>query len=389
MKTRPRDQAAAVLRVLRALPAVFLVGPRQSGKSTLVKTLLPDWTRLDLERPADLQSLSADIEGFFHSNPRRVVIDEAQALPELFPALRYVIDQRPGYGRFVLTGSASPSLIRGISESLAGRVAFVELAPFSARELGPRRGADRWFWGGYPPVHARRAAEARSHWLDGYVTTFLERDLPSFGFRLPVVRLRALLAMLTHVHGSLLNLSDLARSLAVSVPTVGAHLDVLEGAFLVRRLHPYFANVQKRLTKSPKVYIRDTGLLHFLAGLRRPIELEAWPRRGHSFEGLVIEELIGLAAHRTLRPQFWFWGTQAGGEVDLLIEAGRKLIPIEIKLGSAVDLRSLKGLRQCMQDLGLKNGYVVCTARERRRLGHGIEIVPWPEVVARRESFGL
>jgi hypothetical protein len=188
--------------------------------------------------------------------------------------------------------------------------------------------------------------------------------------------------MLTHVHGQLLNVADLARSLAVSAHTVAGDLDLLESTFMVRRLQPYFANVQKRLTKSPKLYIRDTGLLHFLAGLRQPGDLLTWPRRGHSFEGHVIEELAAWAQRRFVRPGLYVWRTQAGAEVDLLIVDGRRILPVEIKLGVTVDARSLSGLRQCMADLSLKRGYVIYTGSEPRMLGGGIELIPWDLVRA-------
>jgi len=194
--------------------------------------------------------------------------------------------------------------------------------------------------------------------------------------------------MLTHVHGSLLNVSDLARSLAVSSQTVSKDLDVLEGSFMIRRLHPFHANVQKRLTKSPKLYLRDTGLLHFLAGMRSPRDLETWPRRGSSFEGLVIEELMALAGHQLVRPEFFFWRTQAGAEVDLLIVSGRRILPVEIKLGTVVGPREVSGLRQCMKDLGLKRGIVISRTPERRRLSPSIEIIPWAEVASRSFDLG-
>jgi predicted AAA+ superfamily ATPase len=363
---------------------VLVYGPRQSGKSTLARAECPGFRHLDLERPADIGLLQADLEGFLRANPRGLAIDEAQRMPALFPALRHAIDAGRGSGRFVLTGSASPQLIRGVTESLAGRVAFVELTPFRLGELDPERRAACWFWGGFPPVHARRTTRARLDWLDAYVASYLERDLPSYGVRLPPVRLRTLWTMLTHIHGNLLNVSDLARSLSVSSHTVDGDLDVLEQTFMVRRLRPFHANVQKRLTKGPKLYLRDTGLLHFLAGLRDPRELATWPRCGASFEGMVIEELVAWTQDRLARPEAFFWRTQTGVEVDLLLVHGRRVVPIEIKLGAAVGPRDVAGLRQCMSDLGLRRGFVVYGGDEPRRMGGGIELLPW-SAVARGE----
>ncbi len=383
MRYISRYQVDRLRQLLRDFPAVLLLGPRQCGKSTLVRHALPDWTYLDLERPSDVALLEADLEGFLDEHSSKVILDEAQRLPEVFPVLRHMIDRSARKGRFVLLGSASPELMRSVSETLAGRIALLELTPFTSMELTKtRHAADRWFWGGYPPIHALRNARARQEWFGAYVSTFLERDLPALGLGLPQRRLRRLWTMLTHVHGNLLNVSDLARSLTVTSPTVSHDLDVLEGAYMIRRLQPYFANVQKRLTKSPKLYVRDSGLLHFLAGLRRPDELKTWPKRGASFEGLVIEEIISLATRSLVRPEFYFWRTQAGAEVDLLVVDGRRVLAIEIKLSTTVNQYDVAGLQSCMKDLGLRRGIVISMSQERRRLSSAIEIVPWGEVAS-------
>lgn len=378
MKTAPREARQRLASYLRTFPVVLVVGPRQCGKTTFVRHALPSFRHVDLEQPADLALISDDLGGYLERHPRALAIDEAQRLPALFTALRPAVDAERGKGRFVLTGSASPELMRGVSETLAGRVGILELSPLSAHELSRHpQSAARAFWGGFPPVLALRTAIARRDWLESYVRTFLERDLPALGLRLPPTRLRTLWTMLTHVHGNLLNVSDLARSLGVSAPTVQANLDVLEQTFMIRRLPPYFANIQKRLTKSPKIYVRDTGLLHHLAGLRSPEELPTWHKRGASFEGLVIEELVTRARLADATTHACFWGTQAGGEVDLLLIRGRKITPIEIKSATSVDPRELRSLSTCLADLRIARGYVIYQGTERLDLGRGITALPW------------
>ena len=368
---------------LKSHPAVLILGPRQCGKTTFACAARPHWTRLDLERPADLDAVARDPESYFAEVLRHVVVDEAQRAPELFSFLRHWIDKDRRNGSFLLLGSASPALVRGVSESLAGRVGHLELTPFRADELDDAQArADRWFFGGYPPVLLEPDPAARIRWLESYIKSLLETDLPALGLRLPALALRTLWTMLTHVHGGLLNAAELGRALDVSSPTVARYLDALEGTFMIRRLRPHFANVSKRLVKSPKVYVRDTGLLHRLAGLDSPAALATWPKRGASFEGMVIEELIARAADRIVRPYYAFWRTATGDEIDLLIGTESKLFPIEIKVGVNVDARDLAGMRRGMADLGLSRGWVIVGGGERRPLGGGIEAVPWTDVVS-------
>ncbi|MBI5594799.1 MAG: ATP-binding protein [Elusimicrobia bacterium] len=375
----PRGALASLRLHLRAFPVVLVAGPRQAGKTTLVRSALPGWKHLDLENPADFSLLSSDPQGFFAANPGRVSIDEVQRMPELFPVLRSAIDRRRRPGSFVLTGSAAPGLLRQGGETLAGRIGLLELTPFGSAELAarPKWLAQRWFWGGFPPLYALRGPAEKTLWLEQFIATFLERDIPGLGISVPAARLRRLWTMLSHVHGGLLNASDICRSLDIGATALNHHLDILEGAFMIRRLQPYHANVAKRLVKSPKLYIRDTGLLHHLAGLRSPQDLETWPGRGNSWEGFVVEELIRRARERWPSPRFWFWRTQAGAETDLLIEVGRTLIPIEIKASASPAPKSLLGVRQCVKDLSLKHGFVVYRGDRTLSVAPDVTAIPW------------
>lgn len=374
-----RDARSRLASLLGTFPVVLVLGPRQCGKTTLARSSLPGWRYLDLERPRERAALESDPEDFFARYPHSVVLDEAQRLPWLMPLLRGVVDRERRPGRFVLTGSAHPSLLTAAGETLAGRIGILELTPFGVSELAskPRWAAQRWFWGGYPPLFGLARNEQKQEWLDSYAATFLERDLPALGIRVPAARVRRLWTMLAHCHGGLLNTAELARSLDLHHHVVTHYLDLLEGAFAIRRLQPYFANVKKRLTKSPKVYLRDTGLLHYLAGLRRPEDLETWPGRGASWEGFLVEELARRAQLRFPGSRVWFWRTQAGAEVDLIIENGRRRVAVEIKAGARPEGPRLAGLRQCMADLGLKRGFVLYRGEETLPLGRGIDLLPW------------
>ena len=388
MQYIPRAIGSRLRAYLQTFPVVMVWGPRQCGKSTFVLNELSGYTHYDLERPADFNLITSDPELFFTEHPHRVCIDEAQRYPELFPVLRHIVDRQRRNGRFVLLGSSGPLLLRTVSETLAGRIGILELTPFIGSELAGRfPWQQRWMWGGLPPLYELQTDEQRVTWLESYLQTVLQRDLPLLGVRVPPARLSRFWTMLSWVHGQLLNSSSLARSMELSTSAITNYLDILEGALLVRRLPPYFANVGKRLVRRPKLYVRDTGMLHRLAGLNDPSALELWPGRGGSFESLVVEELITQAANRLTAPRFYFYRTQAGAEVDLLIQDGPSLLPIEIKLGIDVGPRDTVGLRNCMSDLGLRRGFIVTRAAEARSLGHGITTLPWQQVAAGTAPF--
>ena len=324
---------------------------------------LPDFEHYDLERPADFSLLSSD--------------------PELFPVLRHVVDKDRWSGRFVLLGSSGPLLLRNVSETLAGRIGILELRPFSMAELAGRFDwRTRWWRGGLPPLYDLAGGAQQMVWLDSYIQAVLERDLPLPGVRVPSVRLHRFWSMLTAVHGQLLNVSMLSRSLEVSATAVANCLDILEGALLIRRLQPFHANIRKRLVKSPKLYIRDSGILHRLAGLTDEASLEIWAHRGASFEALVVEELIAAATNQLPGPEFYFYRTQAGAEVDLIIRDGLRMCRWRSSSASEIRHYDTAGLRRCMEDLGMERGFVVTRAEETRSLGRGAYSLPLEQLAA-------
>lgn len=386
-----RQYAGALRGLLRRWPAVTVLGPRQCGKTTFIRRALPAWTYVDLERPSDAAPLAADPEARLEQLGDRIIFDEAQRAPELFSVLRSAIDRRRSRrGRFVLLGSASPQLVRGISESLAGRTAFLDLPTFRWDEVrGARRKeslSDLWFRGGFPAAFLARSDQARREWLDAYTRAFIERDLPALGVDVSSAQMRKLWTMLAHSNGALWNASQIAASLGVSYHTVNRYVDILEQTFLIRKLPPFFANIKKRLVKSPKVYFRDTGLLHAFLGIDSRSALHGHPARGLSWEGFIIDQLI--SAFQRARPacQPYFWRTARGHEVDLLIDDGKRPVPFEIKLRSAPTLEDARGLLTCMQDLGLSRGYVVHPGREQYSLGHHVTALPAESLLSQPED---
>jgi predicted AAA+ superfamily ATPase len=358
-----RRAAAARLQTLAAqFPAVLILGPRQVGKTTLARATFHGVPYVDLEDPR--------VRALFHDDPTfqlesrarpSVILDEAQSVPELFAALRGLIDaKRRETGRFILLGSAQPSLVRSVSESLAGRVGLLDLDPLTAAEVATGRErrpwADLWLRGGFPdPL---RTGQFRD-WWEAYLRTYVERDLPALGLAADPILMRRLLTMLAHQQGGILNTAALANALGVSNTPIRRYLDILERTYLLRRLPPYFRNVGKRLVKSPKAYLRDTGLVHHLLNITTHEELDSHPVRGASWETFVLEDL--LRRERLAHPssQIFYWRTAAGAEIDLVIERGSQRFAIEIKSGRGDKPRAIRLLEAASEDVGAKTATLI------------------------------
>ena len=374
--------------LLGLFPCVALLGVRQCGKTTLLRELPPDWRRFDMEKLADHEAIARDPDLFLRLNPSHVAIDESQLLPSLFPALRVAIDSdRESRGRFVITGSSSPELLAAIAESLAGRVAIIDMGPFSlaeAYELPPspvlamlagRAAAndlanvparlslgqvtDYWLHGGYPEPWIKNSQRFRKLWLQNYLQTYLDRDLPRLFPGLDRQKFRLFVQMLAQLSGSIINYSDVARALGVSQPTARDYFHIAHGSFDWRHLPAYEKNAAKRVVKHPKGYLRDSGLLHFLLHLQDRDDLMAHPRMGASWEGMVIENLVrGLAAAGVDFNAFHY-RSGGGAEIDLVLEGEFGLLPVEIKHTQHVDARSLRALRDFVAERGCRYGIVI------------------------------
>jgi uncharacterized protein len=357
-----RRIATDIQRQMKIFPAVVILGPRQVGKTTLAKKLAgfvkKETHYLDLERKSHFDLLERDPEGYLMAYSKScVIIDEVQRLPELFPLLRSLIDEKRTNGRFIITGSASPELLKGASESLAGRVSYNQLHPVALHELPDNITMEQlWLRGGFPQHLTMRSAALRDDWMDSFITTYIERDLPFlFDVRFSSITMRKLWQMLAHMQGNILNAESLGRSLDITGTTLKRYLDYLEGAFLITRLPAFFINARKRLVKSPKVYLNDSGILHFLLSISTKKDLLNHPVLGASWEGFVVSQ-INYARHK--RTDLHYYRTQAGAECDLVLARGHNVLAtVEIKYSSSPS--PAKGLHQSIADLKSKNNFII------------------------------
>ena len=367
---------ARTTALLRQNPVVALLGPRQSGKTTLAGQIMTvqKGQRFDLDDPRDVQRMAEPMTAL-EGLRGLVVIDEIQRQPNLFPVLRVLADRRPVRARFLVLGSASPELLRQGSETLAGRIRFIELSGFSLGEVGPAQLRRLWTRGGFPRSYLARSEVDSFGWREDFIQTFLERDINQLGVGVrSSVQLRRLWSMLAHRHGQLWNGAELASALGEAYPTVKRHLDVLTGALMVRQLPPWLPNMEKRLVKAPKVFLRDSGLLHGLLGVRTTSELEGHPKLGASWEGFVLEEVIRRTGDRDV----YFWATHAGAELDILVQRGRGPVGIEVKWRDAPTMT--KSIHIALTDLGLRRLFVVYPGPRRYTLQKNVEVIPAAEL---------
>ena len=365
-----------VQRALKRSRVVALLGPRQSGKTTLARQLVAtdSLNYFDLEDP---QSLARLTEPDTALRPLRglIVMDEIQRRPDLFPLLRVLADRKPLPARFLILGSVAPELLKQSSETLAGRLETIPLEGFRLADLGAKMQTRHWLRGGFPLSFTTRTETDSVAWRKQFLQTFLERDLPQLGVTIPAVALRRFWNMLAHYHGQIWNAAELARALAVNESTVRRYLDLLTGVFMVRQLPPWFENLGKRQVKSPKIYLRDTGLLHSLLGITNQRDLEHHPKVGASWEGYAVEEIL-----KALKPdEAYFWATHNGAELDLLLFKDGRRIGVECKRTDAPTLTP--SMRTALADLKLDELIVVYPGEKRYRLTQQVEVVPLAQLV--------
>lgn len=365
------EVVSSVLKGLENAPGVALLGPRQCGKTTLAREVAQQRGAkiFDLEDPADAAALENPMLAL-QSLRGLVVLDEVQRKPELFPILRVLMDRTDGPAKFLLLGSASPFLVRGVTESLAGRILFIDLQGFSLNEAGVAHQATLWQRGGFPRSFLSENEAASYDWRRDFIRTFVEKDFAALGLGATPSSLGRLWQMVAHYHGQALNSSEMGRSLGESYKTIQRHLEMLEGAFMIRLLRPWFENMGKRLVRSPKVYVRDSGLLHALLGIGDQDALLGNPKLGASWEGFAVEQIL----MKFPRSDAWYWGTQGGAELDLLLMHGGRRWGFEFKCTDAPT--SSKSMHSAIESLGLEHLWVVYPGERGYPLADRITVMP-------------
>ena len=361
--------------LLHIFPAVAILGPRQCGKSTLVKSLSQYFDSilyLDMQKESDLNKLK-EPELFFETNASKLIcLDEIQLVPKLFSVLRSVIDENRINGKFILLGSASQDLIQQTSESLAGRIGMLHLSPFLINELNYLERfnlQEFWFRGGFPNSYLAINDESSTIWLDNYIRTYIERDVPQLGFQIPAIQLRRLLTMCAHNQGQQLNLSKLGESLGLTHPTIKRYIDLLEHTFIVRTIQPYEVNVKKRLVKSPKVFVRDSGILHQLLAIPNFNSLLGNPVFGSSWEGIVIENIIVNMPSW----DYFFYRTATGDEIDLILKKGNQVIAIECKASDAPKVT--KGFYRSLEVVKPNKTYIIAPTNDTYQIQENVTVI--------------
>ncbi len=370
-----RAQEAAIASRLEDFPVVTILGARQVGKTTLAKTIAAKKKGslyLDLERPSDLNKLSDPESYLVEHRDKLLVLDEIQRVPELFPVLRSLVDDNRKPGRFLILGPASPELLRQSSESLAGRIAFLELSPLQLSETGGKW-QKLWLRGGFPGSVLAASDIKAFDWREAFIQTHLERDIPGFGIRVPAPTLGKFWRMLAHLQGQLLNASRIAASMQVSTTAIMHYLDILQHTFMLRRLQPFHQNSGKRLIKSPKTYLRDSGLLHALLGIQTMDELLSHPIAGPSFEGWALEQVLAVV------PPSWkptFYRTAAGAEIDLVLERPGNIKPVVVEFKLSSTPVPARGFWEALEDLRPEKAFVVAPVKEPYPLKKNVRVIP-------------
>lgn len=370
-----RDLKKRIRESLRRSRIVALVGPRQCGKTTLARAFMPldSYNYFDLEDPSSLSRLSQPMTAL-EGLKGLIVIDEIQRMPDLFPVLRVLADRLPLPARFLILGSASPNLLSQASESLAGRIETISMSGFGLPELGISAHESHWLRGGFPPSYLASSEQDSLAWRKNFIQTFLEQDLRQWGIMAPSLTLLRFWTMLAHYNGQLWNVSEPARSLGISEPTVRRYLDILTGLFMVRQLQPWHANLKKRQIRSPKIYFRDTGLLHQLLGIRLKKDLFSHPKCGASWGGYVIEEVLKIANP----DEQYFWRTHNGAEIDLVVVKNGRIFGVECKWIDAP--RLIPSMRIAKDDLKLEKIIVVYPGKRRYEIAKNIHAIPLQEI---------